>query len=233
MLADVSRPTQRRASAVDALVDQIRQLIWDEGLSVGDTLPSERELGERFAAARNTVREAVGVLRAYGVVDVRPKVGAVIVDRHLDAISKLFSFQIGLSKDSFLDIQGFRRLLEVGIAETLIDKVNAEDIERLDQINREIVTSASVGEAAAKDYEFHVTMLGIAGNATLVGVYRSMQPLISRLMETGKATDGLEGTFETHNGILDALKRRDRLAFQYRMDRHLSHGLKYIDGSVR
>lgn len=230
---DSPRKTRRRASAVDTLVGQIRQFIRDENLSVGDALPSERELGERFDAARNTVREAVGVLKAYGVVEVRPKIGAVIVDRHLDAVFNMFSFQVGLSRETFLDIQGFRRLIEVGVVDSLLERITPEDLARLRAINGEILAAPSVEEAAARDYEFHITMLILAGNQTLVGVYRSLQPMISRLMETGKATDGLEGTYQTHDAILDALERRDRLAFQYLMDRHMSHGLKYIDGSVR
>ena len=225
--------SRRRVSAVDVLVDQIREMIRDEGLTVGDALPSERDLGERFDAARNTVREAVGILKAYGVVDARPKIGAVIVDRHLDAVFNLFSFQVGLSRETFLDIQGFRRLIEVGVVDSLLARIGPEDIARLRAINSELFSAASVEDAAARDFDFHVTMLSLAGNETLVGVYRSIKPLISRLMETGKATDGLEGTYTTHEAILDALEQRDRLAFQYLMDRHLSHGLKYIDGSVR
>jgi DNA-binding FadR family transcriptional regulator len=221
------------SSAVDTLVRQIRQYIQDHGLSVGDSLPSERELGERFDAARNTVREAVRILKAYGVVDVRPKVGAVIVDRHMDAVLDLFSFQIGLSRDSFRDIQGFRRLIEVGAVDALFAGITPERLAELDSINVSILTATSVETAAQRDFDFHCTMLGYAGNKTLVGVYRTMQPIIRRLMETGKATDGLEGTFESHKAILDALRRKDRLAFQYLMDQHLDHGLKYIDGSVR
>lgn len=220
------------ASAVDALVGRIRQHIQESGLSVGDALPSERELGERFDAARNTVREAIRMLKAYGVIDVRPKVGAVIVDRHIDAVFDVFSFQLTITRETFLDIQGFRRLIEVGCVDALFRGLTDEGLATLGAINEGVLRAASVEDAARADFEFHSTMLGFAGNRTLSGVYRSMQPLITRLMETGKATDGLEGTFETHAQILDALRRRDRLAFQYLMDRHLDHGLKYVDGSV-
>ena len=67
-------------SAVDQVVAQIRDLIEADGLTVGDKLPTERELCDRFTTSRNTVREAMRMLKAYGIVDVRPKVGATIVD---------------------------------------------------------------------------------------------------------------------------------------------------------
>ncbi len=233
MPVSTSALSEGGTSAVDALVQQIRQYIQDHHLGVGDNLPSERELGERFDAARNTVREAIRILKAYGVVEVRPKVGAVIVDRHMDAVLDLFSFQINLSRESFLDIQGFRRLIEVGAVDAVFAGITPEGVAELEAINVAMLGAGSVADAAQADFEFHRTMLGFAGNKTLVGVYRTMKPIIRRLMETGKETDGLEGAFETHLEILDALRRRDRLAFQYLMDRHLDHGLKYIDGAVR
>src|SRR5688572_17093724 len=73
-------------SAVEAVVEQLKALIDQRNLGVGDSLPSERELTEMFSSSRNTVREAMRILKAYGVVDVRPKTGAVIVDRRMDAV---------------------------------------------------------------------------------------------------------------------------------------------------
>src|SRR6188472_56821 len=115
-----------KLSAVDRLVEQIRELVRDRGLVIGDALPTERELGELFQAGRNTVREALQVLKAYGIVEVRPKIGAVLSDRHEDAVRKLFAFQNDISPASFLDVQGYRRIVEVGIGDHLILHATAD-----------------------------------------------------------------------------------------------------------
>ena len=88
-------------------------------------------LGEQFKAARNTVREAIGILKAYGVVEVRPKVGAVIVNRHTDAVLDLFSFHIRLSPETFRDIQGFRRLIEIGSVDRIFVNFTPENLSEL------------------------------------------------------------------------------------------------------
>ncbi|URK86739.1 GntR family transcriptional regulator [Rhizobium sp. RCAM05350] len=62
-----------RASAVDGMVDHIRGLIHERGLTVGDVLPSEAELAVMFDASRNTVREAFRTLKAYGVARIPPE----------------------------------------------------------------------------------------------------------------------------------------------------------------
>jgi GntR family transcriptional regulator len=53
---------------------RIRQMITTE-LQVGDLLPSESDLAERYEVSRSTVREAVGTLVSEGVVERRWGVG--------------------------------------------------------------------------------------------------------------------------------------------------------------
>ncbi|MFI6229077.1 GntR family transcriptional regulator [Micromonospora echinospora] len=55
------RPPSRR------IADELRAAIMNGDLADGDRLPSERELAAEYATARNTAREAVGILQAEGL----------------------------------------------------------------------------------------------------------------------------------------------------------------------
>jgi GntR family transcriptional regulator, transcriptional repressor for pyruvate dehydrogenase complex len=110
----------RRRSAVDHVSEEIRSLIRSRRLTVGDVLPSETDVAPMYGASRNTMREAMRVLRAYGIVESRPKIGAVITDWRGAAIMDAFSFALDVSAESFRVIQGFRRLIEVNLADRLI-----------------------------------------------------------------------------------------------------------------
>ncbi len=55
--------------------DEILALIADDGLAVGDQLPTEKELAERFGVGRTTAREALKLLEQDGIVDVRHGLG--------------------------------------------------------------------------------------------------------------------------------------------------------------
>ena len=48
-------------------------------LAPGHRIPTERELGERFGAARETVRHATALLRAQGLIEVRRGQGTYVV----------------------------------------------------------------------------------------------------------------------------------------------------------
>lgn len=70
-MPDFPMPDTRQTSALDHILAKIRRLIADGNLTFGDRLPTEHELCQRFAASRNTVREAMRMLKAYGIVAVR------------------------------------------------------------------------------------------------------------------------------------------------------------------
>ncbi len=214
-------------SAVETLVGQIRALIDRRNLGVGDPLPSERELGDMFASSRTTVREAMRILKAYGVVDVRPKVGAVITDRRMDAVFDLYSFNtLELNRQTYLDTQSFRELIEVGSVDRLIERFQPADIAELRAANDAMREEEHLPTAARHDYRFHLTLIGILGNKQVLEIYRIMQPVMLRIMETGVARMKSNGmNFDEHGAIVDALAGRNRLAYQYRMSQHLEAGL--------
>lgn len=231
-----ARKQTRRAvhlsdSAVEAVLDQIKALIDSRNLGIGDPLPSERELGEMFMTSRTTVREAMRILKAYGVVDVRPKVGAVIIDRRTDAVFDLYSFNtLELSRQTFLDTQGFRQLIEIGAVDQLFDKAGPADIAELrainDAMNEAMLEAQAIHAAAQHDYRFHARLIGILGNKQVGEIYRIMKPVMLKIMENGVARMKSYGAnYTEHSGIIDALESRNRLAYKYRMSQHLEAGL--------
>jgi DNA-binding FadR family transcriptional regulator len=228
MAADAAQEPAK-VSAVDRLVEQIRDLVRERALVIGDALPTERDLGELFQAGRNTVREALQILKAYGIVEVRPKIGAVLSDRHEDAVRKLFSFQNDISPASFLDVQGYRRIIETGVGDHLILHASAADLDHLDAVNDRILQNRSVDEAARGDFAFHEALVSLAGNRTLLASYRLLQPVITHIMRVGKAAKPVQiDTHQAHAQIINALRARDRVAYVYLLSRHLEFGLQFV-----
>ncbi|WVT76246.1 FadR/GntR family transcriptional regulator (plasmid) [Sinorhizobium chiapasense] len=229
-LSGVEAVEPGKTSAVDRLVEQIRDMISERGLGIGDALPTERDLGEQFQAGRNTVREALQVLRAYGLVETRPKVGAVISGGHGEAIRRLFAFHNGISPDSFRDLQGFRRIIETGVGEHIILTAGDDDLDRLDAINARILEAGSVEDAARCDYEFHSAIVELSGNRTTLAAYHMLRSVIEEVMRLGKAERTVHAeTFEAHAEIIRALRARDRIAYVYLMSRHLEFGIRFVD----
>lgn len=215
-------------SAVEAVVEQIKDLIDRRNLSVGDALPSERELCEMFSSSRTTVREAMRILKTYGVVEVRPKSGAIIIDRRMDAVFDLYSFNtLELSRQTFLDAQGFRRLIEVGGIDAIFANATAEDIADLRAFNDAMHAEETVQRASLEDFNFHTHLVGLQRNQQINDIYRIMKPVVLRIMENGvnRRKFGSGVNYTQHAAIVDALEARNRFAYQHFVTEHLEAGL--------
>jgi GntR family transcriptional regulator, transcriptional repressor for pyruvate dehydrogenase complex len=230
--SDLSDHTESRfaeSSAVDAAARQILDLIRSRGLAVGDALPTERELCDLFSASRNTVREALRTIRTYGLIDARPRVGAVLTERQSGAIQNFFAAQMDVSRSTFGDIQGFRRIIEVGIGDQLFLNAGPSEIEELEAINARIEGSRSSEEAARRDFDFHAALIRLADNRTLSEIYDFLSPVILRIMTIGKEFRPiLSDTRRAHSEIIEAIRDRDRLAYAYLMSRHLDFARRFL-----
>jgi len=218
-----------KGSAVDDVVRQIKTLIRERGMVIGDVLPSEAELAVMFDSSRNTVREAFRTLKAYGVAESRQKVGAVLTGQHENAMRNLFSFAMEISVDAFRDIQGYRRLTEMNLYDLLAERATEQMLAEMERINDRIPVAQTSHEASELDFQFHKMLVDAAGNRTLSETYGMLKPVIERLMLSGKSQRfTLQTVAVEHRSILQALRDRDRIGFSYHMDRHLDAGLKFI-----
>ena len=65
---------------VQIVIDRISGAIIDGELRPGDKIPTEPELSAMFNVGRNTVREAIRILVAYGVLEIRRAEGTFVCD---------------------------------------------------------------------------------------------------------------------------------------------------------
>ena len=138
----------------------------------------------------------------------------------------VFSFAIDISAETFRDVQGFRRLIEVNLGDTLIGRVREETLAEMETINAKMERTPDPLEAARLDYLFHKALVDAAGNRTLSETYQMLKPVIRKVMETGKSQRrAIDTTASAHAAIVDALRAGDRLAYAYQMSRHLDAGL--------
>ncbi|HZY50878.1 MAG TPA: GntR family transcriptional regulator [Devosia sp.] len=228
MALDHIRRGRRPASAVDTIVENFRSMIESGALRVGDDLPTERDMAEQLGVSRNTFREAIKRLEAYGIVETRQKQGARIVNKSVDAMISILSFRLGADERTFLDVQHFRGILETGLVTDIVANVTPADVEELTEINERLSASRAVVTLAEIDLAFHKRLLSIAGNDTALKVYDVLSGVILQIMTLGKAQNGSELALTSHRAIIAALAKGDRDALQRELSDHMGLGLRYL-----
>jgi GntR family transcriptional regulator len=97
------------------IADQLRADIYGRVLAPGDQLPSERELVERYGTAHQTVRQAISLLKAEGLVIGRPGRGVFVRERP-PLLHRLDATRRFITQASSQGLPAEARLLEVGFA---------------------------------------------------------------------------------------------------------------------
>jgi DNA-binding FadR family transcriptional regulator len=158
----------------------------------------------------------------------------VLTDQHQNAMQRLFAFAMDVSVDAFRDIQGYRRLTEMNLFDLLAGRLTSEMLAEMDALNETILSAENAEQASQRDFQFHTLLVDAAGNRTLSETYGMLRPVIQRLMMAGKSQRlTLETVVSEHAEIVAALRRRDRIAFSFHMDRHLDAGLEFIPEAPR
>jgi DNA-binding FadR family transcriptional regulator len=225
---DHIKRAKRPASAVDTIVENFRTMIETGALRVGDDLPTERDMAEQLGVSRNTFREAIKRLEAYGIVETRQKQGARIVNKSVDAMISILSFRLGADEKTFLDVQHFRGILETGLVTDIVASVTPADVEELTEINERLATTRAVVTLAEIDLAFHKRLLSVARNDTALKVYDVLSGVILQIMTLGKAQNGSELALTSHRAIIAALAKGDRDGLQRELSDHMGLGLRYL-----
>src|SRR3954447_19785084 len=123
----------RRVRALDDVFLQIRKAIVAGDVSEGERLPNERDLAERFAVGRPTVREALRSLEALGIVEIRPgRTGGAFATRPSEAtLGSAASTLVSLQGASPKELAEFRLSFEADNAWWAARRAGDDDLAEL------------------------------------------------------------------------------------------------------
>ena len=120
-----------KSSISDILVQRITDALISGELKPGDKIPTEIEFSERLGVSRNAVREAIKVLIAFGILEIRRPEGTFVVDRFSKKQFDPMIYGILASKGSLSDLLEFKLSFSLSVMYLAIKKATAEGIDKL------------------------------------------------------------------------------------------------------
>lgn len=196
------------------IVEQIRQLIRQGRLRPGDRLPSERDLCERFGVSRVTVREALRMLEAGGLIDVRvgARGGAFVTLPTQQRLGEGLADLLQLSALTAAEVTEARMVFELGIVPLVVERATEEDLQALEQLCDQQREALDRGDYTMEmSADFHVRVAACTHNTAVEMLVQSFHgPLLMSLKEAQIAAPlmGHRGT-EEHRDFVRALRNRD------------------------
>jgi len=173
----------RTPKTAELVARKLRRMIVDGELKDGDHLPHEAELMEHFSVSRPTLREAVRVLEAERLVEVRrgSRSGARVCVPGPEVVARPASLLLELSGATVADVYIARQAIEPTAARLLAETGTDEAFDELERIVDEAIPasyeSGTFGQTAAR---FHLRMVQLAGNATLALIAGMLHEIYER-----------------------------------------------------
>ena len=217
----------------EAIVDQIRSLIRGEQLRPGDRLPSERDLGERMRVSRVTVREALRVLEANGLVEIRvgARGGAFVTSPSSKKIGTDLADLISLSPLTAAEVTEARQVVELGIIPMAVERATDDDIAELRAMVKQHQVALKNGQySMPMSADFHVRVAACTHNTAIEMLVHSFHgPLLMSLREAQVAAPlmGHRCTTE-HRDFVEALAARDVERAEEIMAAHLQRTARRV-----
>ena len=221
-----SEPIPRRKLS-DEVFDRLKRMIMSGEARPGQTLPSERELMDRFGVGRPAIREAMQALANMGLISIshgeRARVCHLTARSITQQVDLTAQIMLATSPRSLDHLKGARAFFERGMVREAALKASAPDVGRLQAtIERQRDALGDADRFIAEDMRFHTEIATISGNPifeavseSLLGWLRSYHTEL--LIWSGKETH----TLAEHGAILSAIEARDPDAAERAMAQHL------------
>ena len=181
-----SIPRPRRSRPV-RVADELKQWVVERDLKCGDKLPSEAEMISLFGVSKGTVREAMRILEAQGLVVTRTGpgggsfVGRVSAERAGSLLANYFYFQ----DLSIGDIYQMRKVLEPEMVRGLAGTLTAAQLDELQALAERHPAPARSTEEEKQQHisslAFHARLSDFADNRLLGFVIGFMARILTDL----------------------------------------------------
>ncbi|MDB5522248.1 MAG: GntR family transcriptional regulator [Rhizobium sp.] len=192
----------------------------------GEVLPREVELQEKFGASRQTVREAIRVLTAKGMVYARKRAGTFVTTKanwnFLDPDILAWHEKGTLPSSLLRDIVEMRRLIEPSAAQFAAERGDDQEIARigaaLERMHVNVDQSDHFYEA---DIEFHMSIFEASGNTLIDRMSTILRPLLEasfRIQSSANEERGLDDGYDVHRAVFEAIEKRDGTEAKRRME---------------
>jgi DNA-binding GntR family transcriptional regulator len=201
------RETLTRSVLADQVKERLLEAILD-GSYPPDSRIVETAVAKDFGTSQAPVREALRGLEALGIIEITPFRGARV--RRLDSGELLEAYVV-------------RSAIEALGARLAVPRMTDEDVQAVLAIGDRMNDAATKGDGRAVamiDATLHEQIMQLSGNATLLRVWRSLDPFSRTYITLAVPHSDPQWSAGLHHAMLDAVRARDADALAAAIESH-------------
>ena len=224
-----------RVPIVSQVEERIRELIDSKKYTEGMKLPTENELCQSMNVGRGTVREALRLLQAKGLVEIKPGRGAFVASKQAVDINPVV--WLVQNEKELRDAIEVRNALEPVAARKMAETASEAALRRLKKIHADFLAAVKAGDTvqiAELDELFHGWIVRESGNQLLNEInVHLIQGMHTFRNKTFTVPENVRNAVEPHTRILNAITGRDGNAAEQEMRKHLKMVNEDLSSSIK
>ena len=202
---------KNQESLVNEIIIQLSQAILEGDFKPGDKLLSEAQLCEKLGVGRNSLREAIKMLNAIGVLETKRGQGTFLAKEISHDVFNPLIFKSKCAKD----IYELRVLLETMVILMAIKKATAEDITEVKTIvlkTKELLENGhnNIESFVELDMQFHLTVAKATHNhlveTILATVITIFEPFIKKVL---LSENGISLSIKNHTNLIQIIEQKN------------------------
>lgn len=222
-----------RPSVVEVIVDQIKSSLLDGALKPGQKLQPEQELADQLMVGRSSVREAVKMLAALGVVEVRQGDGTYIAEGNSPALLDPLVFALLIQAGTSEEVLELRQMIELGCCELAALRATDEDLARLEESMRTwqqgaLSANPDLDRLAELDLQFHCAFIDMTRNPLIIRIASNVESMFFASIRRAYRTGGFDGVMQEHPKLIAALRTRDPMQVRAAVNSSLQTWYKHL-----
>ena len=219
----------------ERVIEAIREMIVEDNFNPGDKFYSENELTKKLEVSRSSIREAVRILEATGLVTVQHGKGIFISDSMKQEM-EAFSSWLKNNETALIEHFDVRLIIDPKAAAAAAENADENDILHMEEVCNDFLLKTKENNTAGLvkcDEEFHRLLAKSTKNKTLYFVMKTMTNSLSEGWISSLHVPGrIEKTVGEHKAILEAIKNGDPKGAEEAMIEHLNKAIADIKGSM-
>lgn len=220
--------TRREKSLSQSVADDIFSMITiDKKFVVGDKLPNENELSARMHVSRTTLREAIRILVARNVLEIRRGKGTFVV-KHEDSDENFGLEELSTMKLNAKDLYEMRLIFEPETAYYAAKRATDKELKRIVYYGKlEEQKILSKEDRTETERAFHKSIAKATHNEFM----NKLMPILYKSIDKGVILSDdnetvIQDTLNDHRMIMDFLVSRDAEGAKTAMKLHIIHAMR-------
>lgn len=201
-------------SISEEVLRRLSQIIVRGQVKPGERFPSESELSIQLGVGRNSIREAVKMLTAMGVLTIRRGYGTFVSTTISPVIFSPLIFNLVLESRSSEHLYGLRVMLESTVMLMAMNTITADEIAAIRRFLRDQEVMLMHGRGTIDDFvktdiEFHLRIFRSLQNPLVETIGNTVLDLFQYAIKKSLSLEnGIAISINNHKKLIDLIERR-------------------------